>query len=158
MAKADTKSDDRLDVEFADDLVLNLEGMAQEELGPRPPLPQGTYDAIVSEAIYGTSKAGRPQIHWIFRLTGDDPEVVGRVQHYYTTLDSKVGQQRYASAVTRINPEADLSELRPADTEDLTVDRPCRIRLKPDSYNGRKTNKVSDVLSPREDADTWLDD
>lgn len=138
--------------EFDEGLVLDLSEIA--DAPEREALRAGTYDVEVVDVEYKPSKKGDPMLVWIFQTT--DPELENRRFWNYTVLNNETGQRIARDSILRINPEVDLANFTPGEVASDLVGRPCRVTIKVDTYEGRKTNQVKSVLAPSGDSGDFL--
>jgi hypothetical protein len=137
------------EVDFDGGLVLDLSEIA--DAPEREPLRPGTYDCEVVDVEFTSSKAGKPMLKWTFQTT--DEEYNNARLWNYTTLDNEVGQRITRDSIQRINPDVDLSAVKLDELAADMVGRPCRIRVKNETYQGTKRNSVAGVLAAEGDGD-----
>ena len=137
------------EVNFEEGLVLDLSGIADQP--EREPLRPGTYDCEVVDVEYTQSKQGKPMLKWTFQTT--DEEFNNTRLWNYTTLDNEMGQRITRDSIQRINPEVDLSAVKLDELGADMIGRPCRIRVKNETYQGQKRNSVAGVLAAEGNGD-----
>lgn len=140
------------DVNFEEGLVLDLSSIA--DAPDREPLRPGTYDCEVVDVEFTQSKKGDPMVKWTFQTT--DPEYNNTRLWNYNVVggeNSEVGQRILRDSIQRINPELDLAAVKLDELGADLIGRPCRIRVKNETYQGQKRNSVAGVLAAEGNGD-----
>jgi hypothetical protein len=135
-------------------LVFNLDEV-KEDAGFEL-LPKGNYPAVVDELEFTESSTGNPMFAAKFKIT--EGEFEGRVVFDYWVLGGKgaeFGLGKLKKFLTRVVPEANLSEFNPQSFADegTAVGRELTVSLKIQTqkkgeYKGEKRNQVADILAP----------
>ena len=140
-----------------DNMVLDLDNI-DEEAPDFEAMPPGTYNCIVENTEFTHSqRSGNPMITWVFQVT--DPDYQNRLLFYHTVLNSDQGKKRLKRAITRINPDIDLSQFNPTKfcEEGHVLGMPCQVKVRVRNYQGQQRNDVQDVLAPKNVEDSYLD-
>ena len=127
-------------------------------------LPKGTYDAVVEEMEFTTSKAGNPMLHACYSIVGGEYE--GRKVHDYYLLagnGAEYSLPRLKQLISRVCPEVDLFAFNPQQFADsgVVINRECQIKLavttqKQGEYKGEKRNNVREILSASNVSSSFL--
>jgi hypothetical protein len=133
-----------------DALVFNLDDV-DENAGARPLAP-GVYDAVVDGIEFSRSqRSNNPMWTWTFRV--QDPESDReRVVFFHTTF-TEDGVGRVKKTLRTIDPEFNLSQVRPTQPPLDLLEQPCRLRIRNRMYEGSMRNNVSAVMPPASGGD-----
>jgi len=120
-------------------LEINMEGVSTEF----EPLPVGTYLASVYEVEHqaASKKSGNPQLRWTFEIQHEDYK--GRRVWTYTSLVHDA-LWKLAKTLNALGVEIPDGSLQ-LDLDSL-VGLPCMVSVTQDTYQGKTSNPVNEVL------------
>lgn len=109
-----------------------------------PVIQPGWYPAIIINVEPKMSSNGNPMIAWNFEMQGEHK---GRQQFYNTVTNKESGLKRLKKLLIAIVPDFDFREFNPKQFAEsgVALGKPCMIKLKVGTYNGKATNNVNDV-------------
>lgn len=136
---------------MSDETQVWGEDTPEEEREARELVPEGTWDAEVSEIERATSKSSnKPQLILTFEAFDDQGESLGTLRSWEPMHVGFRMQQLRAALSRKGDPKLTLS----SDTVDweILVERACRVKVKHERYNGSLNNKVDKILPALEGA------
>lgn len=142
-----TKKTEDLDVSFDEGLVLDLSGIEQDK--PREALRPSTYDVEIVDVEFTESAAGNPMVHWTLQTLDDE----ARRLHFRTVLNNPTGKRILRNTIQRVDPEFDLSQIKPMELDEHFIGRHARARVTSRMHEGRRVNDVKAILPPKAEGD-----
>ncbi len=131
--------------------VDSLDGIDENQ--EYPVLPRGTYNAVVEQATFGSSRAGNPMVTWRLRATHEGQ---GYTLFYHTTVNQR-GLARLKRTFVRLDQgrgyvEKPLKEILRRVGEYYTGTR-CKAKVDinvPTKEYPNKSNTVKEILAAGE--------
>lgn len=114
----------------------------------QPELPDGNYDARITAARYGKTKAGDPYVSFNFKIV--DGEYEGERPNKFYNLSDEQGMEYFVKDLKRLKIETE--EMTMADVvevcEQINEDQPgVSLNTKTKSVKNKKTKKMEDRLN-----------
>lgn len=128
-------------------------------------LPKGTYEAVIEDMEFTTSKtSGAPMLHACYSIVGGEYE--GRKVHDYYLLTGNGAEYslpRLKQLISRVCPEVAMNAFNPQQFADsgVAINRMCQIKLavttqKKGEYKGEKRNNIREILASSDVANSFL--
>jgi hypothetical protein len=142
----DATENEEAEEEFMDGELPEVIDLSEVEAATYEVIPRGIYEGYVDDVEYGLSQSkGLPMLTWIIKFDAQDKE---RTLRYYTTLIGD-GAGRTKATLARLDPELDMTTLRPDDLAEHFQGMEVRVRvtIRPDRDDRKiKRNNIADLL------------
>lgn len=110
---------------------------------PKP----GIYNAILTSVEDHTSSAGNEGVEWIFEITDEPYE--GWHGWVYTNEEGAAWKEvQILEAIGILKPGKD--DINTTHEKILKGAKPCRVKVKNETYNDEKRGKITTILPPKE--------
>lgn len=135
-------------------LVLNLDNVDASAL-EFTALPKGEYECIVEDVEFKFSKNGAPMLTWKFKVV--DGEFAKRILFNHTVLNNDFGIAMLKKTIVSSGCEVDMASFNPQEFSDNgdAIGLPILLKVGIQTYDGKKTNNVKDVLPSASVGSFW---
>ena len=149
-----------------DVVEVNLEGVEAQARRSKVRIPEGVYNAKITEAVTKKFGTGSKGVRWIFEVT-DDGKGKGARLYYNTVLidaDGEVAVNNlwaFRGVLQALKPNVKISDSMMKIPLSKLVGRTCALEVVDHDFEGKMLSEISDVFNQKlmeEDEDELEDD